>query len=81
MSILDLITANSMVVPLAAGSKQEAIDFLVEHLGRTEQLSDPEEIKHLVWTRENQRSTGVGNDLAIPPVSSTHLTLPTILLV
>ena len=66
MSILDLITADSMVVPLAAATKQEAIDALVEHLGRIEQLADLEEIKHLVWTRENQRSTGIGKGLAIP---------------
>ena len=66
MSILDLITANSIVVPLAAENKQEAIDLMVDHLGKIEGLKDIEEIKHLVWSRENQRSTGIGNGLAIP---------------
>lgn len=66
MSILDLITTESMVVPLVAGDKQEAIDSLVDHMGSTSKLEDVEELKHLVWTRENQRSTGIGNGLAIP---------------
>ena len=66
MSILDLITAESMVVPLAATDKQQAIDNLMDHLGTTSNLKDIEELKHLVWTRENQRSTGIGNGLAIP---------------
>ena len=66
MSILDLITAESMVVPLAATDKQQAIDNLMDHLVTTSNLKDIEELKHLVWTRENQRSTGIGNGLAIP---------------
>ena len=66
MQILDLITTNSIVVPLAAENKQQAIDLMVDHLGKTESLKDLDEIKHLVWARENQRSTGIGNGLAIP---------------
>ena len=66
MSILDLISSESMVVPLPATSKQEAMDLLMDHLGSTAKLKDIEEIKHLVWARENQRSTGIGNGLAIP---------------
>ena len=66
MSILDLISSESMVVPLPATSKQEAMDLLMDHLGSTAKLKDIDEIKHLVWTRENQRSTGIGNGLAIP---------------
>ena len=66
MSILDLINSESMVVPLTATSKQEAMDLLMDHLGSTAKLKDIEEIKHLVWARENQRSTGIGNGLAIP---------------
>ena len=66
MSILDLITNESMVVPLVASDKQQAIDSLMDHLAATSNLDDVEELKHLVWTRENQRSTGIGNGLAIP---------------
>ena len=66
MSILDLITPDNLVVPLVAENKQQAVDLLVEHLGKAEDIEELDEIKHLVWTRENQRSTGIGNGLAIP---------------
>jgi PTS system nitrogen regulatory IIA component len=50
MKLLDIIRPESIVVPLAATTKHEAIDAL----------------KRVVWEREMQRSTGIGEGLAIP---------------
>ena len=36
-------------------------------------LPDPEEMKRVVWERESQRSTGIGQGLAIPHGKSQYL--------
>ena len=55
-----------MLVPLAATDRQGAIYELVDALAKAGSISDPDTIKQLVWEREQQRTTGIGEGLAIP---------------
>ena len=66
MELLDLIHENTIRVPLAASDRQEAIGELVDVLDGVGAISDSETIRQLVWERELQRTTGIGEGLAIP---------------
>jgi mannitol/fructose-specific phosphotransferase system IIA component (Ntr-type) len=66
MKLLDIIRPESIVVPLAATTKHEAIDALVDLLASQKRIPDAAALKRVVWEREMQRSTGIGEGLAIP---------------
>ena len=58
---LDLIK-----VPLEGGTKREAIDELCDLICSSPAVTDPDNFRSAVWDREGQRSTGIGEGLAIP---------------
>jgi PTS system fructose-specific IIC component len=66
MRILDILSPSSVRVPLAASTKREAIDELVDLLAENGLCGDPAAVKQAVWDRESLRSTGIGEGLAIP---------------
>ncbi len=66
MNILDVLSPQAIKVPLEATEKKAAIDELVDLLGSNNQITDCEGLKKAVWEREQQRTTGIGEGLAIP---------------
>lgn len=66
MNILDLVSLHTIKVPLEATTKKEAIDELIDLLAAAGLVSDAEDLRNVVWEREQQRSTGIGEGLAIP---------------
>jgi PTS system fructose-specific IIC component len=66
MTLLDLITVDQIRAPLMATDKKGAIDELVDVLAAAGKVRDPLLLKEAVWTREQTRTTGIGNGLAIP---------------
>ena len=66
MTVTEILDPQCVVVPLAAASKRDAIDALVDALSLTGRVSDAAAVKKAVWEREQQRSTGIGEGLAIP---------------
>ena len=66
MNLLDLISPRTIKIPLEATAKREAIEELVDLLGECGAIQDPAAVKQAVWDREQQRSTGIGEGLAIP---------------
>jgi len=66
MNILDILQPQAVKVPLLATEKKAAIDELIDLLAESGQIHDPEKLKQVVWAREQQRSTGIGEGLAIP---------------
>lgn len=66
MNILDILSPQAVKVPLAATNKHDAIDELVDVLAEANLIADPGALKRVVWEREMQRSTGIGEGLAIP---------------
>ena len=66
MELIGLIQENTIRVPLVASDRQEAIGELVDVLGDVGAISDCDTIRQLVWERELQRTTGIGEGLAIP---------------
>ncbi|MFZ9881202.1 MAG: PTS sugar transporter subunit IIA [Phycisphaerales bacterium] len=66
MRILEILSPTSIKVPLASTEKHAALDELVELLAANGLCADPISVKRAVWEREVQRSTGIGEGLAIP---------------
>ena len=74
MELIDLIQENTIRVPLIANDRQEAIGELVDVLGGEGAISDCDTIRQLVWERELQRTTGIGEGLAIQHGRCDNLT-------
>ena len=65
MNILDILSPKAVKVPLDSTEKQTAIEELVDLMHEAGLIHDPEQLKAVVWEREQQRSTGIGEGLAI----------------
>lgn len=66
MNLLDYLKPECVRVPLTATDKQGAINELVDLLASSGRITDATALKDAVWTREQTRTTGIGNSLAIP---------------
>lgn len=66
MNLLDIVSLDTIRVPLHATEKRAAIDELVDVLAAAGKVHDAASLKNAVWTRESTRSTGIGHALAIP---------------
>ncbi|MCI0630907.1 MAG: fructose PTS transporter subunit IIA [Phycisphaerales bacterium] len=66
MNILDILPPSAIKVPLESGDKKGAIDELIELLAETGRITQPDNLRKVIWERELQRTTGIGEGLAIP---------------
>lgn len=66
MNLMDILTPESIRVPLRNTEKQAVIDELVDLLVEQGKVRDGKALKEAVWTREQTRTTGIGAGLAIP---------------
>jgi mannitol/fructose-specific phosphotransferase system IIA component (Ntr-type) len=74
MDVAALLQPELIVTPMRAQSRIDAIRELVELLGSKGCVSDVESIVNLVWTREQERTTGIGEGLAVPHARVPGLT-------
>ena len=74
MNLLDILKPTTVKVPLLATDKRDAINELVDLLADQGLVGDAADLKKVVWERESQRSTGIGEGLAIPHGKTTTLT-------
>lgn len=66
MKLTEILSPQSIRVPLTATTKDEAIAELVDLLAATGRLADRQKVLSAVLEREHTRSTGIGSGLAIP---------------
>ncbi|MCO6437064.1 MAG: PTS sugar transporter subunit IIA [Phycisphaerae bacterium] len=66
MKISDILSEDSLRVPLEAKDKTAAITELVDVLHRGQRIGDRDEVLRAVLDRERVRSTGIGHGLAVP---------------
>ena len=66
MRLTEILKPQNIKVPLAAGTKAEAIGELVSVLADNGELTDAKKVLDAVLEREATRTTGIGNGLAIP---------------
>lgn len=66
MNLLDIVSPQSIKAPLESTDKRGVIDELVDVLVEAGQVSQGDALKDAVWVREQTRTTGIGQGLAIP---------------
>lgn len=66
MQIETLISPDIIRVPLVADDRLGAIRELIELLGEQGLVSDVESAIETTWAREQERTTGIGEGLAVP---------------
>ena len=69
MKITDLLKKNGIALNPKVGSKEEAINKLVDLMDVTGRLRDKEAYKKAVLDRESLSTTGIGDNIAIPQCS------------
>jgi nitrogen PTS system EIIA component len=73
MNLLDILSVDCVKAPLLATQKKDAIEELVDTLALAGKVSDPDALKDAVWSREQTRTTGIGQGLAIPHGKSSSV--------
>ena len=66
MRITDLLNEKAINLQGKATSKEEAINQLVELMAQNGNIKDKEEYKKVVFKREEEGTTGIGEGIAIP---------------
>ncbi|MGM9648899.1 MAG: fructose-specific PTS transporter subunit EIIC [Butyricicoccaceae bacterium] len=66
MRIVDLLDARSIDLNGHPSSKQEALDSVVSLMCRSGKIADEEGYRKLVYAREEESTTGIGEGIAIP---------------
>ncbi|MCR5544751.1 MAG: fructose-specific PTS transporter subunit EIIC [Eubacterium sp.] len=66
MRITELLDKKSISLDAAPKSKNEALDMAVDLMAESGKIKDKEAYKKLVYAREEESTTGVGEGIAIP---------------
>jgi PTS system fructose-specific IIA component len=66
MDIHDLLSKETIFIPLETGSKEDVIRKMAAGLQSTGAVTDVEQYVQAVLTREQSSSTGIGFEVAIP---------------
>jgi fructose-specific phosphotransferase system IIA component len=66
MRLTEILKPANIKIPLESKSKAEAIAELVNVLAAAGDVTDPKKVLDAVLEREQTRTTGIGNGLAIP---------------
>jgi len=66
MKITDLLDEKSIRLNAAASSKEEALNQIINLINQTGNISNKDEFKEVVFKREEQGTTGIGEGIAIP---------------
>ncbi|MCJ1908922.1 PTS fructose transporter subunit IIABC [Planococcus ruber] len=78
MRITQLLTEETIILDLKAGSKQEVLSELIGQLDRAGKLADPNLFQSDIQAREDQSTTGIGDGIAIPHAKSKAVKSPAI---
>jgi fructose PTS system EIIBC or EIIC component len=78
MRITDLLKEETMLLSLAAKTKQDVLDELINQLDRAGRLTDKVKMKEAIMARESHASTGIGEGIAIPHAKTAAVKTPSI---
>ena len=65
MKITDLLEEKSIRLNAAASSKKEALNQIINLISQTGNITNKEEYKEIVFKREEQGTTGIGEGIGI----------------
>ncbi|GHH08627.1 fructose-specific PTS transporter subunit EIIC [Streptomyces lanatus] len=72
------LTERTVKIRLGAGDKEAAIREMAELLGRTGKVVDPDELVATALRREEQGTTGLGEEIAIPHAKTDAVSAPVV---
>ncbi|ANU17225.1 PTS fructose transporter subunit IIA [Planococcus maritimus] len=78
MRITQLLTENTIILNLKAGSKRDVLDELAGQLNSAGKLNDQQQFTKDILAREQQSTTGIGDTIAIPHAKSKAVKEPAI---
>lgn len=78
MRITQLLTENTIILNLKAGSKRDVLDELAGQLNEAGKLNDQQQFTKDILAREEQSTTGIGDTIAIPHAKSKAVKEPAI---
>ncbi len=73
MKLLEILDANVVKIGLESVDKEECFEELVDLLVRAGRIKDRERALDAIYAREQMRSTGIGNGIAIPHGKDTSI--------
>ena len=73
MKITDLLDEKSIRLNAAASSKTEALNQIINLINQTGNITNKDEYKEIVFKREEQGTTGIGEGIAIPHGKSSKV--------
>lgn len=73
MKITDLLDEKSIRLNAAASSKTEALNQIINLINQTGNITNKDEYKEIVFKREDQGTTGIGEGIAIPHGKSSKV--------
>ena len=76
MKINELLSENAIDLEAKPASKSEAIDHMVDLMERAGNLKDKEGYKAVVFAREAEGTTGIGEGIAIPHAKTAAVKAP-----
>ena len=76
MKIIDLLDDRSILLDGRVADKKAALDQMVELMDASGKLRDKETYRQGVYAREQERSTGIGEGIAIPHCKSDAVIKP-----
>ena len=74
MKLKDILSNNSIIIPLKSLKKEEVIEEMVNYLYQHKKIEDRDRILKAILDREKVMSTGVGDRVAIPHGKSDGVT-------
>ncbi len=66
MRISEILTEQVIAVGLAASSKDDVLEKMIELVGRSPSVKDLDKVRNAILERERIMSTGVGRGVAVP---------------
>ena len=66
MKITDLLEEKAIKLNAVADSKEEVLNQIIDLISQTGNITNKEEYKKIVFNREKQGTTGIGEGIAIP---------------
>ena len=75
---LDFVEASQVRIIPKDATKHDALDILIEAMGRNPVITDCEAFRKAVYERESVQSTGIGGGVAVPHVRIPEVTEVTI---
>lgn len=76
MRITDLLKTESVALGCRVQSKKETLDMAVGLMAKSGNISDIEEYRRVVYAREEEGTTGIGEGIAIPHGKSSAVNAP-----